>query len=366
MDLYYVSHSRLPTDRAHGFQIMAMCSAFVQTGNTVTLLVSQSPTISDADPFDYYHIARTFMLHKLWTIDWYRGKKFLHKLLYWIGALTFACSTTYYLLTHPRGIIFSRDVVSSFLLVLLGFRVVFEVHDVPVSPLYTLLFKKAVLIVVTNTYKKDVLMQKWGIGERSILVAHHGVDATPVTLSSDKCRTQLGISQDKKIIVYTGHLYKTKGAHTLVDAAQQLPADMQVVLVGGTPESIAEMKAYCREQGIDSVMIVGNVPHPLVPLYLQAADVLVIPSSGKYVHGSHESSPLKLFEYLASGKPVVASDLPAIREAAGDHELCFFEADSADSLADAVKKSVGTSQRRAPLVSWKDRAQIIVDRLCQP
>jgi glycosyltransferase involved in cell wall biosynthesis len=78
-----------------------------------------------------------------------------------------------------------------------------------------------------------------------------------------------------------------------------------------------------------------------MPIFQKSADILVIPNSGKEDISRLYTSPMKLFEYMASGVPVVASDLPSIREILSENNSVLFIPDDANSLADAIKKILG-------------------------
>lgn len=373
MKLCYIAHGRLPTNRAHGYQIMAMCEAFGTETKTLLLLPSRKPIITE-DPFVYYHIEKNFDLRKLWSFDLYETA-LPRKFVYWVDAVTFAVSTVVYALQNldkQEDVIFSRDVVSAFLLSLLNYNVFFEVHDLPASSLFRVLFNNIRGVVVTNALKKEILMKQWGVTEEKIMVAHHGVKMSDF-LSDDKkreMRTQYSMPLDKKIVMYTGHLYESKGAPTLVRAAQFLDEKTVIYVVGGTETDQKTIHELVEKVGVqEKVVIVGNVPHPQIPEYLCAADIAVIPSSGKFAHGLVESSPLKLFEYMAAKKPIVASRLSAIEEAADGASLHYVTPDNPEELAQKINEIVPTSVEYKNLISWGQRAQKILSfarTLCRP
>ena len=373
MKLCYLAHSRVPTNRAHGYQIMAMCESFGLQTETQLLLPNRKPIITE-DPFTYYHIEKKFSITKLWSLDLYETA-LPRKLVYWIDALTFAFSVAWYAqnkIEKQEDVIFSRDVVSAFILSLRNYNVIFEVHDLPGSPLFKILFKKVRGVVVTNSLKKEIIMKKWGVAENKILIAHHGVKTGEFLPESKKSeiRAKLGISQEKKIAVYTGHLYESKGAPTLVEAAQFIDEKTMIYIVGGTDNDQKKIQSLIEKVGVtNKVVLTGNIPHPQIPEYLCAADIAVIPSSGKFLHGAVESSPLKLFEYMAAGKPIIASRLPAIEEAADGAPINYVTSDNPQELAQKINEIIPTSVEYKNLVSWEQRAQKILTfarDLCRP
>ncbi|MDQ2785547.1 MAG: glycosyltransferase [Chloroflexota bacterium] len=129
-----------------------------------------------------------------------------------------------------------------------------------------------------------------------------------------QARLALDLPPDAPVIAYTGLTFAYHGVDLLVDAFaivnETLP-DALLVLVGGRDGERAAIAAQAARLGItDRVRIVSPRPVHAIPAYLAAADVLVIPDTVTKA----SASPLKLFEYAAMARPIVAMDLPALRE----------------------------------------------------
>ena len=146
-----------------------------------------------------------------------------------------------------------------------------------------------------------------------------------------------------------------KGVDTLLSAASSLP-NYHFYLVGGEKESRYSVlrTSYLIHKNIH---FIGNRPHSEIPLWLKSADLLVIPNSAKTKKGSHDTSPLKLFEYLASGTPIIASDVPAIREIST--HMTFFEPDNPQSLIKSITKDYH-SKPQTEITTWCQRAENIM------
>jgi glycosyltransferase involved in cell wall biosynthesis len=123
----------------------------------------------------------------------------------------------------------------------------------------------------------------------------------------------LGLAPEARVIVYTGQLFEEKGVDVLVRAAALLN-NVSVLIVGGDAANKDRLRRLRQEIGADNVILLDYVPPTQVILYLTAASVLVLPHSAKVSESAKYTCPLKLFEYMAAGVPVVASDLPSIRE----------------------------------------------------
>lgn len=128
------------------------------------------------------------------------------------------------------------------------------------------------------------------------------------------CRTALGLPADAPLIAYAGMTFAHRWLDGLLAAAAQLQAGhprLHLLLVGGRPAEVAALRDQAARLGLtERVLLTGPRPQAEVVRHLGAADVLVIPDTVTDI----TASPLKLFEYLALGQPLVAPDLPALRE----------------------------------------------------
>jgi len=190
--------------------------------------------------------------------------------------------------------------------------------------------------------------------------------------SRQEARRQLGIPADAVMVCYTGHLYRWKGVHALAEASELLPPNYLVYLVGGTREDLAGFRHYLDARGLSRVNLAGWVPPQSVIPYLAAADVLVLPNSGTDVWSSRYTSPLKLFEYMAARRPIVASRLPSLQEILRHEENALLVApDDPAALAGGIRRAAseeGLAGRIAERAweevqthSWRARARRILD-----
>jgi len=129
----------------------------------------------------------------------------------------------------------------------------------------------------------------------------HRTDLDPERLNQIKKETGKG---EKKIIMYTGTLEKYQGIPLLIQSMTHLPGDFRLVLIGGKPKQIEEIKHLVEtNQLTERVLILGEKPPEEIPYYLGTADVLVSPRT------LGTNIPLKIYAYLKSGIPVVATNL---------------------------------------------------------
>jgi glycosyltransferase involved in cell wall biosynthesis len=174
---------------------------------------------------------------------------------------------------------------------------------------------------------------------------------------------------DLPVILYTGSLGQGKGAQFLAEAASSL-SNIHIAIIGGSKEEIDRLRNVHR--GHTGLFLHPAVPHKDIPSILQDATALVMPylNEGTLVP---YMCPLKMFEYLATGKPILSADLPAIRTALQhNHNALLFKAGSVPALKDQIKRLLGMSEQQTQILrrnqldtvarfSWINRAKTILD-----
>ena len=369
MKLVYITNARIPTDRAHGVQIVKMCEALAKNLEVELILPARFNEIKE-DLFSYYGIKKIFKIKKLFCLDLITLDKYLGHFGLWIESLTFFFPALFYIIFKKADIIYTRDKI---LLPLVFFKknIIFEAHTFPQNHfLYSSPLKKLKGMVAITQKLKDLFIEK-GISQNKILVAPDGVDIEmfDVRCSMSEARKKIGLPQDKKIALYPGHLYGWKGGQVLAEASRFLPEGVAVYFVGGTPEDIEEFKLRCSK--FENVRIVGYLPPTEIPFWLKAADVLVLPNSAKEEISKHWTSPMKMFEYMAARRPIVASNLPSIGEILNDGNAILVESDNPQALAQGIKKALGDRQLSDKITdrafydvqnyTWDKRAKKIFD-----
>ncbi|HEY4511348.1 MAG TPA: glycosyltransferase family 4 protein [Candidatus Paceibacterota bacterium] len=368
MKLYYIADVRLPTERAHGLQIMKMCEAFARGGQEVTLLVPNRKNNAgeEHDPFVYYGVERNFEIRKVASPDFLGRTLRFGNLLYRLDALFFHLRLLFTAL--PQGsVVYARNPrLLSFFSAKKHYRVA-ELHSLDgISKKHLLIPDR--LIVLTSIMRSRLI--EAGIEGEKILVAPDGVDLKKfdIPISKNEARQKLGLPKDKRIVLYTGHLYSWKGGETLAEAAKEFGDDYLFVFIGGVEP---ELSLFKKKYEAANVRVLPFAKHEHMPFYMKAADVLVIPNSGKSELSKSYTSPLKLFEYMASGRPIVASDLPSLREILSEKNCFFAQSDSSHSFAETLREALenpqDAEQRRKQAYTdvqehtWEKRAGAIID-----
>ncbi|TAL20635.1 glycosyltransferase [Patescibacteria group bacterium] len=377
MRIFYITHTRFPTEKAHGWQIAKMCEALTVLGHQVTLVVPGRRTGIAEPAENYYNLRRGFEIIRLPITDalaaaWLpRLPAFL--LSNWSfrrGVARWATKTEL-----TGAVLLTRDHALISVLAGRGQALVYEAHDIPQSLLIRgrRIAELTELIVVTNSWKRETIAAAWGEAvKEKIIVLPNAVDLDPYRSLPDTqaARRELGLPLAEKLAVYGGHLYAWKGVYTLARAAALLPGGMRVLMVGGTDKDLRVMAGFLKDQRISAVTLVGHVPPARFPLYLAAADCLVLPNSGRDWNSRYTTSPIKLWEYLAARRPVVASDLPSIRELVTEQEVRFVTPDDPAALAAALKEAVAGDEarvdaglRRVQGQTWEARAKKLIEAI---
>lgn len=332
----YVTHARIPTPKAHGYQIMKMCESFKVNGCDIELFV---PNLKDKtggkDPYDYYGIKKIFNIRRLWVLN-YKVPPSLGKAWFFLQRIIFTVSVFLkFILKSRRILIYTRDELICLLATFMGYNVIYEIHTWSEKNfLLNLACKFSYRIITITHFLKNEIISK-GIESNKILVSPDAVDKEKFNIfeSREVCRKKLGLPEIKKLVVYTGHLYPWKGVFCLADAAKLLPSEYLTVLVGGLPADIKKMEQYLRDNNIPNVLLVGHQPFDRIPQYLKSADCLVLPNTSNEKISKNYTSPLKLFEYMASCRPIIVSRLPSIREVVNEKSVVFFESGNAKDLS---------------------------------
>jgi glycosyltransferase involved in cell wall biosynthesis len=135
--------------------------------------------------------------------------------------------------------------------------------------------------------------------------------------------------------VYCGHLYDYKGIPTILNAASLSP-EVTWHLVGGDASDVARVRAEVERRRLPHVLVHGGKPYRDIPSWMWHADVLLLPPEANHP-SARWTSPVKLGEYLASGPPIVASDIPGLRTWVSEPAVTWFRASDPSSLVSSVR-----------------------------
>lgn len=232
-------------------------------------------------------------------------------------------------------------------------------------------------VVITICQELQDTVTQMGAGERSLLIENvMGGDVDePPTKSPVEVRAAWGIPPHAPLALYTGTFEAYQGVDLLIEAAAIVAGrrpDARVLIVGGEPQQVAAAEARAAAAGASRAMVfTGQQPAKEIPGFVQAADLLVSPR----IRGTN--TPLKIYSYLRSGKPIVATNLlthtqvltPAIAKLAEPEPDAFASAmlDLIERPEERVRLSNAArvvAQEKYSRESYLRRTALAYQRLC--
>jgi glycosyltransferase involved in cell wall biosynthesis len=385
----YVANVRLPTEKAHGHAIVQMCAALAAAGAEVELWHSRDNGDPTQSVFDYYTAEPSFRVRKLANLDVIPLERWLPppvmKYLTGVQALTWAWYSARVARGEGAQLYLTRDLWSAWWLTGRGLPVVVEIHIPPEGPgrhlLPSLGRRRSLISAVALTDRGREQLVAAGVPSRRVTILRSGVDLSDYSELPDRreCRRLCGLPCDRPVVGYVGRFQTMgieKGIPELIRSVGLLRSgrglDPLLVCVGGPMDPVAGYQALARECGLgpDSVLFHDRVPSARVPTWVGALDVAVVPSPA-VAHFTEYASPLKIFECMAAGTPIVATDLPAHRELLAHGRTAWLvQPGSPGALAEGIStllsdpalREVIASRARTTVAAfdWRRRAERIL------
>jgi len=157
-------------------------------------------------------------------------------------------------------------------------------------------------------------------------------------------REKLLVNQRQHLIVYSGALRGFKGINLVIEVAKEMP-QAQFAFAGGNPSEVQHYQQLAQEKQTPNVTFVGHLPQNQLASLLQAADILVHPHRSG--NAAATTSPMKLFDYLASGTPIVATEIPPLMEFKSSSAIAgWCEPDNPTKLAKSLQQVLATHPRK--------------------
>lgn len=379
--IYYILNARWPTVKAHGLQVAKTCEALAKGGAQVTLVVPNRrryPSQEGADWHQLYDIHTPFSVVYLWSPDWvYSGP--VGRVLFSLQQFLFAIRARVFII-GKTGTVYSRDMMTTGVLGFFGRHAFWEVHRVPSHPSFLFRFALrtcAGVVAVTTGIAEHLFSLGVSRGSMSVVPDAVDVEAFNIPETKTQARERLQLPFDDMLVGYVGQLNtlgEGKGVDILLHAVAAVPS-VYLAVVGGSPQDVKVHEQLARKLGIAGrVRFTGHILHQQVPLWLRAMDIVVMPFPDTEHYRSF-MSPLKLFEYMAAGKIIVASDLPSVREILNDESAVFVSPGNPAALAKTLSAAAenpaafqGKGERarqQAVGHTWDVRAETIVRFVCR-
>lgn len=371
MKIYYVTNYRMPTERAHGIQIAKMCEAFIEAGAQLTLVVPRRKTHARSVR-EFYGLRVEVPKVTLFSFDWYTKGRVLYRL----SAFSFMVSSYFYMLRrqHEKGAFvytIDGDDWSYGQMPLFSIRYFAEMHgSKPRTIINRLFFRNIAGVITINRLIKENLQKLFSLSPDRVIVEHDAVDASHfLPIPRDESRKRLGLSSDAKLILYIGRILEWKGLEILPEAAKELASDgVTLGIVGGTREQFEQVTG--KSDIPENLIFYGQRAFADMPLWIAAADAVLMTSTARNDLSYRWTSPMKAFEYMACGVPIIAADAPSMREIVSTDNAFLYKTDDAQSLTNEIRtvlENPNEAQHRAAAAlrastaySWSGRAERIL------
>ena len=370
MKLAYLAHTQIPSNVASSIHVMRMCHAFSNVGHDVTLLC---PTAEDRntkeDPFEFYGVRANFKIQRLPSTN-----SFVHRSM---GTHRWVRWTTR---MQPFDAIYARcQGLHTFKLHKLRKPFIIECHLLHQTPKFAQLLENPNLQAIVTISKQlaNDYQKHYGLAKQRILLARDGADDLKPCVPRElpgRNGTRCG---------YVGNLYPGKGVELILPLARRCPhVDFHVF--GGQPDEVEYWQKATGTTDPQNLFFHGAIPPHATDAARIACDILLAPyqpvvqGRGGDVDIARWMSPLKLFEYMAAGRTVVASDLPVLREFLNDGKNALLCPPTDVDAWETRINWAATHRRQASEIaqrakqefqtkySWQSRAQRISQQLKWP
>lgn len=356
--LIYLSNGIIPSMSANSVHVMKMCNAFSKNIETILIGVASE---SKSDPSDFYGTTNPFALK---LIKKYKG--ILGSLIYLFRILTLVAR-------EKTALFYGRHTIALFLLSKMDHRVAYESHQMPQNRfrcfLEASMFRQKKflkLVVISQALKKDYMRQFLFLKDEMVVVSHDAADLPMITADKNK---------NKNIVVgYVGHLYAGRGIELILGMAKRRPS-LSFELVGGQKEDVIYWKD--KSVNLPNVVFRGHAQPKDLHSYYARFDIVLAPYQLGVNQGDEKTdttkwmSPMKIFEYMAFGLPIICSDIPVLREILNKNNAILVSPSNLDAWCTALDQLQNPSLRKrlgdnahetvATNYTWEIRAKKILN-----
>lgn len=348
-------------------QTMKACQALVKLGHQITLLLPGDKSTEWEDLSKHYGLTEQFDVR--WMHTFPRLRRY-----------DFSWSAVNIAQREKADFVYIWPLQAALIAAYRHMPVLLELHGPPEGTMGPLLFRlllksstKKRFLPITGALVSQLENQfNFKFSHEELVVSPNGVDLEhyenlPLPAQARKF---LGLP-DKLTVGYIGHMYAGRGMDLIARLASCFP-EVHFLLVGGRSNDLRVWQQKLSTHGIGNITLTGFVDNIRVPIYQAAADILLMPYE-QFIAGSSGGnsadycSPMKMFEYLACGRPIISSDLPVIREVLNDNNAILCPPQDEDAWTGALRKLLDNQDKRISLgknalhtarrYTWQSRAQ---------
>ena len=373
MRIGFITTSHIPSKTANSIQVMKVCHAIQSLGMDVHLWVP------DFGRADWEALAENYGLAQHFAITWLPFKR-------WMKQYDFCLRAVREVRDWGGEAVYTWALQAAVAAGLQRLPSVMEFHDFPMGRIGPHLFRTWMrqrgkkLVLCTTRALADGLIDDYGyhLPDEILQIAPNGTDLERYANLPDpgEARKTLGLAEGFTV-GYSGHFYPGRGMALLTRIAAGMP-HIRFLWMGGQEADIAPWVNDLADKGIHNVTITGFIPNSRLPLYQAAANCLVMPY-GKKISGSSGGdisrviNPMKMFDYLACGRAIIASEIPVFHEILNDGNAIFCDAENPGEWINAIQtladdptlraRLAGNGRRDAARYTWQMRAQTTMDKL---
>lgn len=375
MNITLISTSTIPSQKANSIQVMMACQGLAELGHKLTLLVPGE---------------------KISAFDLLRSNYGVHGEPFEIEAipcrpqlkrLDLALRTVRRAKQKRADLIYTWTIQAAVFASMAGFPVVYEMHDLPGGRFGKRWFdafvhrkNKKRVAFITKALMERVLQQFPALSPNDCVIAPNGFSAQDYQDLPDVAPAKRAMGFDAGLLAScSGHLYRGRGVELFLDMAEAIP-EISFYWFGGDPQEVERRKAEAAARRLENVRFTGFIEKSKLPLAQAASDILLMPY-GREIAGSSGGnsaaicSPMKLFEYLAVGRPIISSDLPVFHEVLDESCALFCEPDKLEDWVTALRRLqndpqaavrfAAAARRRSAGFSWVERQQKIMNGITE-
>jgi len=369
----YAFDNRVPSAQADTEQLVSNASALSRRDLDLTLLIPRLGAELEGEAIrEFYKTSGAFGVARYTPVRWPRvGQK-----------LWAALRVTFSRWARDADVLYTRNLPVAVVAAARGHRVVFETYrpwpdQYPVlRPIIRRLMRSPSFVggIFHSELARDSHARVGAPPDR-LLVAHNGYEPSRMlpVLSRRAARERLDLPADRPLAVYTGRVAEGKGLDVILEMAGRCPK-VSFLFVGGRGVGPFERAL----DGVANVSLAPWQPYDAISDWLYAADVLVVPpSSAPLERHGHTVLPIKLFSYLAAGRPILAPATPDVRELLEDERNALLvPPGNAEHAAESLQRVLGDAEVWARLaegaldtakgLTWDARAERIHDFISRP
>ncbi|MBD1934717.1 MULTISPECIES: glycosyltransferase [Cyanophyceae] len=342
--LVWAAHSANAAANLGYSAVLVYPSKDIKVLNPVDLIFPFRPRTPEKTLVEFYNIQDKLKVAPLplpWPVDRFGGKL--------TSSSTIICKYYFpiHILPHTK-IVHTRDWNFTKVAIQHKVPVIYEHHhydskqfepEIVHSPFFQ------VAVTLSETVRENMIQH--GMPSEKIIKLHSGLNNLFLIRKPEEAeawRQKLLVEDRHHIVVYSGGLYPFKGVDLLIDVAEKLP-QIQFALAGGTEPQVQAYQQMARKKQVNNVTFLGYLPQNQLASLLQAADILAHPH--RFTEAATFTSPLKFFDYIASGTPIAATEIPPLIEFKSSNIIAgWCEPDNPLKFAECLKQVLETYPRR--------------------